>query len=82
MKTEDYFESRNSVNFIDKFARQCKIPISQEFKKSLLTHMIYGCYKGDKKRNQLNLLEDDVEKYWSNYTLTDTRIHTENASIK
>ena len=44
--------------------------------------MIYGCYKSDKKRNQLNLLEDDVEKYWSNYTLTDTRIHTENASIK
>lgn len=82
MKTEEYFESRNSVNFIDKFARQCKIPISMEFKKSLLIHMIHGCYKGDKKNDQFVSLKKNVEKYWNNYTLTDSRIHTENVSIK
>jgi hypothetical protein len=79
-KSESYTESRNGIKFIEKFARECHILISEEFKKSLMESMIHKFYTGDGKDKQLIKFSADSEAYWDEYTETDSRSTSRRAS--
>lgn len=67
-----YTYSRNSLKFIDKFAKTCKIQLSNKFKEDLLVNCINACLTNDVKEKKLIELGNNVDKFWKNYVETES----------
>ena len=76
-----YINGRNNLQFIDTFARKCKISISKNFKKALLKNIIKTFFEREIRRDEISNLEKDVESCWRKYTDTDSQqaTRTENS---
>ena len=74
-----YTKCRNSIKFIEKFARECGLPISIKLKTDLMSSMIYKYYNHDNRANELEKIKTSkgLEKYWNNYTETDSNPETQ-----
>ncbi len=69
-----YINGTNKLKFIDTFARKCKISLSEEFKKALLKNIINTFFERPEIRgDEISKLEIDVEKYWEQYTKTESK---------
>jgi transcriptional regulator CtsR len=67
-----YTYSRNCLNFIDKFAKTCKIQLSNKFKEDLLVNCINTCQTGNEKEENLIELHNDTDKFWEDYVKTES----------
>ena len=76
-----YINGRNKLQFIDTFARKCKISLSKNFKKALLKNIINTFFEREIRGGEIRNLEKDVESYWRKYTDTDSQqaTRTENS---